>query len=344
MNSINVAIIGLGYWGPNLVRNFARLTDATLYAVCDMRAEALSSIGRQYPAAQLTTNYAQLLHDPKVDAVVVATPVANHYTLVKEALNAGKHVLVEKPLATTSSQCLELVELADRQNKVLMVGHVFLYNAAVRKLKSIIQSGELGQIYYIYSSRLNLGRVRQDVNALWNFAPHDISIVLHLLDMVPAQVNARGFSFIQPGIEDVVFVTLNFPNGTGVNIHLSWLDPRKMRLMTVVGSEKMVIYDDVSADAKIQIYDKGVTKQPADQSLGDFKSFGEFQLLLRAGDVLIPKVDFVEPLKLECQHFVDCINSGDQPISDGREGWRVVQVLEAAQRSIENEGRPEIIA
>ncbi len=343
MNFINVAVIGLGDWGPNVGRNLARLSDVNLYAVCDMQEEALQKIGVQYPAIRLGTDYTELLNDPNVDAVVIATPVATHYALVKECLIAGKHVLVEKPLATTFDQCDELVELADKYNKVLMVGHVFLYNAAVRKLKSIIQSGELGQIYYIYSSRLNLGRVRQDVNALWNFAPHDISIVLYLLDMMPAQVNARGFSFIQPGIEDVVFVTLNFPNGTGVNIHLSWLDPRKMRLMTVVGSEKMVIYDDVSADAKIQIYDKGVTKQPTDQSLGEFKSFGEFQLLLRAGDVLIPKIDFVEPLKLECQHFVDCIETGKKPITDGREGLRVVQVLEAAQRSLENEGRPEII-
>ncbi len=344
MNKVNVAVVGTGYWGPNLVRNFAGLHQANLQTVCDMRTDSLNPIGKQYPAVHLVTDYKQVLQDSTIEAVILATPVETHYELAKAALQAGKHVMVEKPLATTTAHCLELIELAEKQNKILMVGHVFLYNAAVKKLKSYIDRGELGQIYYIYSSRLNLGRIRRDVNALWNFAPHDISIALHLLEAMPAQVNARGFSYIQEGIEDVVFVTLNFPSGAGVNIHISWLDPRKVRLMTVVGSKKMVIYDDVSSDAKIQVYDKGVTTASAQQTLGDFSSFGEFQLLLRAGDVLIPKIDFTEPLKAECQHFVDCIIEGKRPITDGREGLRVVQVLEAAQRSLRNEGHPEVIS
>jgi predicted dehydrogenase len=343
MSLINVAVIGLGYWGPNLARNFAELAEVNLHSVCDLNKESLDKIGRRYPTTHLTTNHAAVLADPAIDAVVIATPVETHYALAKESLDAGKHVLVEKPLAMTTTQCRELIDLADKRGKTLMVGHVFRYNAAVQKLKSCLESGEVGDIYYIYSSRLNLGRVRQDINAMWNFAPHDVSIIIHLLDMMPCQVNTRGFSYLQDNIEDVVFMTLNFPNGTGVHVHISWLDPRKVRLMTVVGSKKMVIYDDVSADAKIQIYDKGVTKQPNFQSLGDFNSFGEFQLLLRAGDVLIPKINFVEPLRVECQHFVDCIKNGDRPLTDGGEGLRVVQVLEAAQRSLINEGRPEAI-
>jgi predicted dehydrogenase len=213
----------------------------------------------------------------------------------------------------------------------------------VQKLKALIDSGELGEVYYISSSRLNLGRIRQDTNALWNFAPHDISIITHLLNATPKQVNAKGFSYIQDGIEDVVFMTLIFPSGVGAHVHISWLDPRKVRTMTVVGSEKMVIYDDVSVNARIQIYDKGVTRKRIAPSLGDFDTFGEFQLLLRAGDLLIPKINFVEPLKVECQHFVDCIVEGRIPITDGQEGLRVVQVLEAAQRSMEEQGCPATV-
>jgi predicted dehydrogenase len=333
----------MGYWGPNLARNLSALPGAHLHAIADLCEEPLLQAGRQYPAARLTADYHEVLADGAIDAVVIATPAETHYTLCKESLSAGKHVLVEKPLSLAAGQCRELIKLADNLDRVLMVGHVFLYNAAVQKLKALIDSDELGEVYYISSSRLNLGRIRRDTNALWNFGPHDISIITYLLDMMPSQVNARGFSYIQDGIEDVVFMTLNFPNGAGSHVHISWLDPRKVRTMTVVGSEKMVVYDDVSANAKIQIYDKGVTKKQAASSLGDFDTFGEFQLLLRAGDLLIPKVDFVEPLKVECQHFLDCIVDGKRPLSDGREGLRVVQVLEAAQRSMQREGRPEVV-
>lgn len=343
MSQINVAVIGMGYWGPNLARNFAGLSAANLYALCDVREESLHRVSRQYPAAHLTTKYRDLLGDPQVDALVIATPAEMHHELALAGLRAGKHVLVEKPLATCAAHCRELIAAAEEADKVLMVGHVFRYNAAVLKLKSYIESGELGDVYYISSSRLNLGRIRQDANAMWNFAPHDISIITHLFDATPCQVNARGFSYIQAGIEDVVFMTLGFSNGASAHVHISWLNPLKVRMMTVVGSQKMAVYDDVRADARIQIYDKGVTKQPSSPSLGDFNTFGEFQLLLRAGDVLIPKIDFVEPLKVECQHFADCVVNGDQPITDGWDGLCVVQVLEAAQRSLENEGRPEEI-
>ena len=332
---VNVALIGLGYWGPNLARNLAILSQGRLHAVCDTRSERVEHFGRQYPGVKKFTSAADVFTDPEIDAVVIATPVQTHYELAASALRAGKHVMVEKPLAQSVRQCEELVALADAGRLILMTGHVFIYNAAVRKVKDYIESGELGEIYYIYSQRLNLGVIRQDVNALWNFCPHDFSILNYWLGAVPERIYAHGYSYVQPGIEDVVFVTMDYPNGVGANVHISWLDPNKLRRMTVVGSEKMVIYDDVSADAKVMIYDKGVSKKPKGEApLGRFENFGEFQLLLRAGDVVIPKIDFAEPLKLECQHFVDCILSGKQPITDGRDGLQVVRMLEAAQASL----------
>ncbi|MDT4969361.1 MAG: hypothetical protein QOJ64_4098 [Acidobacteriota bacterium] len=332
---VNLALIGLGYWGPNLARNLSVLNNARLYAVCDERAERLENFGRQYPNPKRLANASEVFGDPKIDAVVIATPVQTHFDLAAAALRAGKHVMVEKPLAQSSQQCEELIALADAAKLILMTGHVFIYNAAVRKVKEYIQSGELGEIYYVYSQRLNLGVIRQDVNALWNFCPHDFSILNYWLDATPERIFAHGYSYVQPGIEDVVFVTMDYPDGVGANVHISWLDPNKLRRMTVVGSEKMVIYDDVSADAKVAVYDKGVSKKPkAEMSLGRYESFGEFQLLLRAGDVLIPKINFVEPLKVECQHFVDCILSGNQPLTDGRDGLKVVKMLEAAQASL----------
>ena len=333
---VNVALIGLGYWGPNLARNLSVLSGARLHTVCDSRAERLERFGRQYAGVKTRANAGEVFEDPEVDAVVIATPVETHFELAAAALRAGKHVMVEKPLAQSSEQCEELIALADAGQLILMTGHVFIYNAAVRKVKEYIQSGELGEIYYVYSQRLNLGVIRQDVNALWNFCPHDFSILRYWLEATPERIFAHGYSYVQPGIEDVVFVNMDFPGGVGANVHISWLDPNKLRRMTVVGSQKMVIYDDVSADAKVLVYDKGVSKKPKEESLGRFESFGEFQLLLRAGDVLIPKIDFVEPLKLECQHFVDCIESGNQPLTDGRDGLKVVQMLEAAQASLDS--------
>jgi predicted dehydrogenase len=334
--TVRLAQVGLGYWGPNLARNLAAVDGGELAVLCDADTGRLQRMARQLPGPRLVTDYADVLADDTIDGVVLATPVDTHFTLAKAALEAGKHVLVEKPLATTSADCEALIALADERDLRLMVGHVFVYNPAVRRVKELIDAGELGEIQYIYSQRLNLGQVRQDVNAMWNFAPHDISILCDWLDAEPSEVTARGFSYVQPGIEDVVFMTMAFPGGVGANVHISWLDPLKVRRMTVVGSEKMVVYDDVSADAKITIYDRGVTKRPmhAAEGLGAYRTFGEFQLLLRAGDVLIPKLEFTEPLKIECQDFVDCIRSGATPRSDGRQGLRVVRTLEAAQRSM----------
>ncbi len=334
--TVRLAQVGLGYWGPNLARNLAGVEGGELAVLCDADTARLERMARQLPGPRLVTDYADVLADDTIDGVVLATPVETHFRLAKAALEAGKHVLVEKPLATTSADCEALIAIADERDLRLMVGHVFVYNPAVRRVKELIDAGEVGEVQYIYSQRLNLGQVRQDVNAMWNFAPHDISILCDWLDAEPTDVTARGFSYVQPGIEDVVFMTMAFPGGVGANVHISWLDPLKVRRMTVVGSEKMVVYDDVSADAKITIYDRGVTKQPMQSSegLGSYRTFGEFQLLLRAGDVLIPKLEFTEPLKIECQHFVDCIRTGETPRSDGRQGLRVVRTLEAAQRSM----------
>ena len=332
---INVAVAGLGYWGPNLARNIAALPDAHLHSLCDVRPERLEYVGEQYPKAKRQSDFGALLGDPDVDAVIVATPARTHFELASAVLQAGKHVLVEKPLSQTSAQCRELIALSERHGRILMVGHVFLYNAAVRKVGEYIQSGELGRVYYIYSQRLNLGIIRQDVNALWNFGPHDLSILCYWLDAEPERVLGRGYSYIQDGIEDVVFLTLDFPGGVGASVHISWLDPNKVRRITVVGSEKMVVYDDVSVDARIMVFDKGVTKKlDHGPSLGRYESYGEFQLLVRAGDVLIPKLEFVEPLKVECQHFVECVRTGDRPLTDGYHGLQVVRALEEAQTSM----------
>jgi predicted dehydrogenase len=339
--TVNVALVGLGYWGPNLARNLALVNGGALHTLCDSRPDRLERLQRQYPGVRITGDLQSVLADDQVHAVVLATPVDSHFRLAMDALKAGKHVFVEKPLARTSGECEALIAQASQSNLILMVGHVFLYNAAVRRMKEYIDSGEIGEVRYVYSQRLNLGQVRNDVNALWNFAPHDLSILMHWLGAPPERVIARGYAYIQPAIEDVVFMTLDFPNGVGANVHISWLDPFKIRRMTVVGSEKMIVYDDVSADARITIYDKGVarTRRPESQaSLGSYETFAEFQLLLRAGDVLIPKVEFTEPLLLECQEFVDCIRSGEKPLTDGASGLHVVRVLEAAQASIAADG------
>lgn len=344
--TVNVALMGLGYWGPNLARNLTGASGANLHTLCDVRPDRLSQFGRQYPGARMVTEFQNVLTDPEVHAVVIATPVHTHFAMAAAALRAGKHVLVEKPMAQTSAQCRELIGLAKASDLILMAGHVFIYNPAVRKIKEYIDSGFLGRIYYVYSQRLNLGIIRQDVNALWNFAPHDLSVINYWLGAGPMGVVARGYDYVQPGIEDVVFMTLDYPGGVGANVHISWLDPHKVRRMTIVGSQKMVVYDDVSADARVIIYDKGVQKKTPEsavsrskaESLGEYENFGEFQLLLRAGDILIPKIDFVEPLKIECQHFVDCIRFGHQPATDGYDGLRVVAALESAEQSLGQNG------
>ena len=335
---INVAVVGLGYWGPNLVRNLVSLDNVRVAALCDIDRKRVEHFRHRFcPDAAAVSDYRLIADNPNINAVVVATPINSHYELGSLLLASGKHVLMEKPLAKTEEECRKLIKVADNNNRVLMVGHVFEFNIAVRKIKDYIDDGELGKLFYIYSQRVNLGRIQQDVNALWSFAAHDISIMNYWLGQQPARVSARGFSYLSNGIEDVVFVTLQYPNGVGGHLHLGWLDPRKVRLMTLVGSKKMLVYDDVSIDAKIQLYDKGVAQ------LHDFletpESFAEFQFPLRVGDVVTPAIRFSEPLHSECQHFIDCIQNRKRPLTDGLNGLKVVKVLEAAERSLKQDGK-----
>ncbi len=340
---IRLAQIGLGYWGPNLLRNLLVLPQAQVVAVADLDPRRLVSIARAGGDMVAATDPYAVLDRPDIEAVVIATPAHTHFELTQAALQRGKHVLVEKPLAMCADEGLRLVALAEEKGRVLMAGHTFLYNAAVRRLKQYVDDGELGDVLYLYSQRLNLGRVRQDVNALWNFGPHDVSIILYLLGEVPVDVTARGFAYLQAGVEDVVFMTLAFAGGVGAHVQISWLDPRRVRRTTLVGSRKMAVYDDVSTEAKIVIYDRRVDRIPTADSPREFQSFAEFQLLPRRGDVVIPALEFPEPLQVQCQHFLECIRTGARPLSDGYQGVEVVKVLEAAQASMACGGAPQRI-
>lgn len=335
--AVNVAVVGLGYWGPNLVRIFARLPGARLQTLCDSNEERLAAVASDHPGAQATPDYEAVLAASDVDAVVLATPAATHFEFASQALRAGKHVLVEKPLARTAAECRKLIELAEAHRRVLMVGHVFLYNAAVRKVKQLIDDGVLGHIYYVYAQRLNLGIIRQDVNALWNLAPHDISVINYWLGASPTNVFARGFAYVQPGVEDVVFMTLEYPGGVAANVHVSWLDPHKVRRITVVGSERMVEFDDVNPEARVVIYEKrAVAAGTRVGAYGTVPAGTMTGVTTHTGDVIIPRIGLEEPLKAECQHFIECIAGGAEPLTGGTEGLRVVQVLEAADKALRN--------
>ena len=329
---LSVAVVGCGYWGPNLARNFHQLRRARLSALCDADAARLAEIAPLYPEAQPVQRFEDVLNDG-VAAVAIATPARTHYTLAKRALACGKHVLVEKPLSMSAPEAEELVALAAAQRLTLMVGHTFEYNPAVLKIKELVGAGHIGQLYYIYSNRVNLGRVQSDVNALWSIAPHDISIVLYLLDAMPYEVSARGACYLNRQVEDVVFLTLGFPGNVLVHVQASWLDPSKTRRMTIVGSEKMIVYDDVDNEGKVKIYDKGVYRK------GD-PIFGEFQYRVHSGDIHIPRIDMAEPLDLECRHFVDCCVNGKTPRTDGPAAHRVVQVIDSAHQSLKAQDRP----
>lgn len=327
---IRIAQVGYGYWGPNLARNFVQTPGAELAYVVDANQEALARVQSLY-GCQTTPDLSVALADPTVTAVAIATPARSHFALVKRALGAGKHVFVEKPLAMSTAEARELIAFADEVGLTLMVGHVFEYNPAVRFIKEAVQSGELGDVYYLYSRRVNLGRVQSDVNALWSIAPHDISVALYWLEQMPEAVSCHGASCLNGVVEDVIFLTLHFPGNLLCHVHVSWLDPSKVREMTVVGSKKMIVYDDVSAEGKVRIYDKGVYRK------GD-PIYGEFQYRLHSGDILIPRIDMREPLSLECAHFVECVRTGQRPQTDGENGLRVVSILEAGQRSLDTGG------
>jgi predicted dehydrogenase len=320
---IKVGLAGLGYWGPNLARNFDDLGE--LAWICDLNTDLLDRYSARYPDARTSDRYDDLLEDDSVQAIVIATPVPTHADLARRALAAGKHVFVEKPPALSGAEADELVTLAEERDLVLLPGHLLLYHPAVAKLQELIDSGELGEILYIYGNRQNLGQIRKDENALWSLGVHDLSVILHLVGEEPSEVWARGESFIREGVEDVVFCYLRFPSGIVAHMHLSWLDPHKMRKMTVVGRNKMAVFDDMELERKVTVYDKG-TEQRAE-------SYGEWRT--RTGDIYIPKIPNDEPLRLECRHFLTLVAGDGDRLEAAREGAIVVRVLEQLQASLE---------
>ena len=319
-----VGVVGLGYWGPNLARNFDRLPDAELAWLCDASEEALERWARAFPSARITSRLDELLDDDSLDAIVIATPVPTHAELAGRALAARKHCFVEKPLARSEKEAEEVVETARAAERVLMVGHLLEYHPGVEQLSELVQSGELGDLRYIYSNRLNLGKHRQDENALWSLGAHDLSVVLMLAGEEPYEWTAMGESYVKAGVEDVVFALMRFHSGLIAHMHLSWLDPHKERRFTVVGSKRMATFDDMELERKLTVYDKGFDE--------DYSSYGEY--IARSGDVFSPRVPNEEPLRLECRHFLDCIRDGTEPRSGAESALRVVRVLEGLQRSL----------
>jgi len=328
--STRIGVVGLGYWGPNLARNFDRLPGAELRWICDQSQESLKRWSASFPDARASQDLDELIGDPELDAVVVATHVPSHAALAVRALGAGKHCFVEKPLAYSVAEGEQVVAAAREAGKVLMVGHLLEYHPGVEKLKEIADSRELGEIHYLYSNRLNLGKLRPDENALWSLGAHDVSVLLHLAGgEEPSECEARGESYMQPGIEDVVFCYLRFPSGLAAHLHLSWLDPHKERRFTVVGSKKMATFDDMEIERKVTVYDKGFDQK--------YESYGEY--VTRSGDIWSPHISNEEPLRIECRHFIERIADGGEPRSGGESGLRVVRVLEALQRSLEGSSR-----
>jgi len=330
---VSLAQIGVGMWGKNLLRNFYAHPKVRVVVVSDLKPSVLESIRKSYPDVQVTTDAGEAIGHPEVQAVVIATEPDTHYDYARQALLAGKHVFVEKPMVLDVKHGEELVELSERGGRVFMVGHLLEYHPAYLKVKEFVDQGELGEIYYLYSTRVNLGVVREKENALWSLAPHDISVALMLLKQRPLRVTAIGQSYLRQGVEDVVFVTLHFADEKMAHIHVSWLDPHKIRKLTVVGSKKMAVLEDTEPSEKIRLYDKGVDFQV------DFASYSE-ALTLRIGDIYIPRVQMEEPLKLECDHFIQCVQGEIRPRSDARSGLQVVKILNAAQKSLKSHGEP----
>lgn len=327
---LNIAQIGVGYWGPNLLRNLVSNKRCKVSKVADLSSERRDFVKGLYPAVETIEDPSAILEDPSIDAVVIATPVATHFEFAIRALQNNKHILVEKPMATTVQEVEQLGEIAAKNNLTAMVGHTFLFNSAVRYVKNLIDKGDLGGIRYIYGQRLNLGRIRSDVDALWNFAPHDISIIQYWLgDPQPLSVQRRGVAYIQDGIEDVVFLNIMYPDKIMANIHVSWLDPTRVRCITIVGTKKMVVYDD-AAENKIAIYDKGIDRKAVLGENMDYDNQHFQTFSYRSGDIILPKIDFQEPLKVEIDHFIDCIQSGTQCITGVDHARKVVQILSAA--------------
>jgi len=329
---MKIGVIGCGYWGPNLIRNFIQSNRVQEIFCCDLDPKRLDRVKNLYPSVHVCSDYKELLHLSDLDAVAIATPVRTHHPIAREFLLQGKHVLVEKPLTHSYETALELVKLAEMNKRVLMVDHTFEYASAVKKIKTIVESAELGDILYVSSIRVNLGLFQPDINVVWDLAPHDISIILYLLNKVPESVNCQGKAHYKANIEDVATTSLNFENGVIAFIHNSWLDPNKIRKTTIVGSKKMLVYDDIETQEKIKIYDKGVEVPPY------YDTFADFHFSYRYGDIHSPRIDDYEPLKKECDHFLRCIGEEECPQTDGYNGMRVVAILEAASKSLRLSG------
>lgn len=327
-DGLRIGVIGAGYWGPNLIRNFHEAPGADPVAVADLSPDRLRNVRKRYPSITTTADHREILRDRAIDAVAIATPISTHRALAEEALAAGKHVLIEKPLAGTLSDAEAIVRAAERAGRTLMVGHTFIYNPAVTAIRKLLDRGELGQVHYIDSQRVNLGLHQFDLNVLWDLGPHDVSITLYWLGEEPSWVQCVGACFIQKDIEDVVWLTMGFPSGAIAHAHLSWLAPGKLRTMTVIGSKKMAVYDDMTSVEKVKVFDHGVDRLEPD----------ELRRAYRAGDILSPRVAVTEALQIEVQHFIECVNTGKKPLSDGEAGLRVVRVLEAGMRSLRSGG------
>ena len=330
--TLTIAQIGVGNWGRALLRNFSSLEAVRVKSLCDKNPEMLEKVRSEYPQAVFTSNHGEVLKDSEIDAIVIATPSTEHSRLAKLALEAGKHVFVEKPMSMTASSAREIVDIASQKKKMVMVGHLLRYHPAYVRVAEIIESGELGDVYYMYSTRVNLGIYRDTENALVSLAPHDISTAFMYVGNKVLSVSSTGSSYLKPGIEDVVFVDIEFDNSRMAHLHVSWLDPHKIRKTTIVGSKKMAVIDDMEPSEKVKIYDKGF------MILKEYASYGD-ALAIRGGSVVSPYIKMVEPLKLECQHFVDCIRNNTPPLTDAADGLRVVQVLEAAQTSLKQLGK-----
>lgn len=334
-NFVTLGLIGCGYWGPNLIRNFNNIAGCKLKAVSDINESRLNHITTFYPNIEGITDPNNLMNDKDVDAIVVATPVRSHFPLAKAALLAGKHVMIEKPMASSSTECEELVEIAQQKGLILMVGHTFLYSAAIHKISEIIRSGDIGEIRYINTQRLSLGLFQKDINVAWDLAPHDISIIRYLLEESPVIINCQGNAHVTPGIEDVTNISLTFASNRFATIQSSWLEPRKVRQMTIVGTQRMIVYNDLQIVEPIKVYDVRVDRPP------HYDTFAEFQYSYHYGDSYIPRLErHSEPLKNQCQHFLDCIRNKTQPVSCGQRGLELVRILEASTRSLQANGAP----
>ncbi|MGB7926360.1 MAG: Gfo/Idh/MocA family oxidoreductase [Pyrinomonadaceae bacterium] len=336
--SITIGVVGCGYWGPNLLRNFAENEAARLRWMCDLDQKRLATVGRRYPSAETTGDFRRLIDDPHLDAVVISTPVATHFNFARQALAAGKHVLVEKPFTTSAREAEILVEMAERDRLTLMVDHTFIYTGAVRKIKEIVQSGELGDLLYFDSTRINLGIFQHDINVVWDLAPHDLSIMDFIIDRQPEALTATGSCHIEQGIENIAYVMLRFPDPFIAHFHFNWLSPVKIRHTLIAGSRKMVVYDDIEPTEKIRVYDKGVTTNHRNNG-SEKEAAYETLVSYRTGDVWVPKLDQTEALHYVCDEFLSAIRESRRPLTDGLSGLRVVRLLEAAQQSINRGGQ-----